>query len=766
MAKTVFGTDFSSTGEIAHEFLHSLGYPDLYHEDGGTPVGAWDIMSQASLYNQWPLAYMRSSVSNWLTIDTITSNQHLTLVPSSEKDGNQAYILKTSISDSEFFVVEYRKQGKQYSDELDVKIPGSGLIIYRINQRSENLSNRLGNGLDGVYVFRPGETNTTDDAGDITESFLSSESGRTSYGTEDMSKGIADNAIVYADGQNSGIAIRNVSSASDTISFDVSFADTSNIGLWNSLGGSSVASNTDSSVLSMAVNGNASYPSALIGNSSAPALYQYNGNSWTKASADITDFGSAATLAYLNGIPYVLYSETSDFKMKLIKYTDGTWKTVQIISSKETDYSSMISNGNALYIAWNEGILSGPSANKIARFDGEKLTLIEEKTSGYNTQFHFSADSTSVYLSYRDASNSSNTVSVRQITGSSIKDLPVPETGSVEPQICSDGKDLYLLNAAENTSNDSFLYKYSDDRTALTKISSRLPAENSVFSSISICQGVPLIQVVDNKQSGSSGTSVYRFENNAWWQEGLKLDPMVVSDTNMCMIGSTCYVSYLSNNVPYIKTKQITVNQSGQNTPTVSGIIASASKTAYKIGDVFNANDLAVKAQYSDFSSKTLTYKDDYSVLGFDTSTAGTKNVTVKYGSFTDTYQITVSAIAVTGVKVNGTLSLTVGNSGQLSAVISPSNAANKKVSWSSSNASVASVDSNGKVTAKSAGTASITVSTADGNYKASCGVTVSAPPASTSSPTSTPVSTPTPTAVPTPAPTSTPVPIIIVSIR
>jgi M6 family metalloprotease-like protein len=47
MAKTVFGTDFSSTGEIAHEFLHSLGYPDLYHEDGGTPVGAWDIMSQA-----------------------------------------------------------------------------------------------------------------------------------------------------------------------------------------------------------------------------------------------------------------------------------------------------------------------------------------------------------------------------------------------------------------------------------------------------------------------------------------------------------------------------------------------------------------------------------------------------------------------------------------------------------------------------------------------------------------------------------------------
>jgi M6 family metalloprotease-like protein len=744
MAETVFGTDFSSTGEIAHEFLHSIGYPDLYHEDGGTPVGTWDIMSQASLYNQWPLAYMRSSVSNWLTIDTITSSQHLTLVPSSEKDGNQAYILKTSISDSEFFVVEYRKQGKQYSDELDVKIPGSGLIIYRINQRSENLTNRLGNGVDGVYVFRPGETNTAADAGDMTESFLSSESGRTSYGTEDMSKGIADNAIVYSDGQNSGIAIRNVSSASDTISFDVSFADTSNIGLWNSLGGSSVASNTNSNVLSMAVNGNDSYPSALIGNSSTLALYQYNGSSWVKSSADITDFGSAATLAYLNGIPYILYSETSDFKMKLIKYTDGTWKTVQIISSKETDYSSMMSTGNALYLAWNEGSFSGSYANKIGRYDGTKLTLLEETSTGYYTQYHFSSDSTSVYLSYRDASNSSNTVSVRQITGSNIKNLPAPETGSVEPQVCSDGENLYLLNAAENTSNDSFLYKYSDDRTTLTKISSRLPAENSVFSSISIYQGVPLVQIVDNKKSGSSGTSVYRFENNAWWQEGLKLDPTVVSDTNMLMIGNTCYVSFLSSSVPYIKAKQITVNQSGQSTPTVSSIIASASKTAYKIGDSFNANDLTVKAQYSDLSSKTLSYQTDYTISGFNTSTAGTKTVTVKYGSFTDTYQITVSAIAVTGVKVNGTLSLTAGNSGQLSAAVSPSNATNKKVSWSSSNTSVASVDGNGKVTAKSAGKASITVATADGNYKASCSVTVSAASAATPKPTNTPTAAPT----------------------
>jgi M6 family metalloprotease-like protein len=459
MAETVFGTDFSSTGEIAHEFLHSLGYPDLYHEDGGTPVGAWDIMSQASLYNQWPLAYMRASVSNWLTINTVTSSQHLTLVPSSEKDGNQAYILKTSISDSEFFVVEYRKQGKQYSDELDVKIPGSGLIIYRINQRSENLTNRLGNGVDGVYVFRPGETNTTDDAGDMTESFLSSESGRTSYGTEDMSKGIADNAIVYSDGQNSGIAIRNVSSASDTISFDVSFADTSNIGLWNSLGGSSVASNTDSNVLSMAVNGNASYPSALIGNSSSLALYQYNGSSWVKASADITDFGSAATLAYLNGIPYVLYSSKTDFKIKLVKYLNGSWQTVSAVSSaSNVNDSSMISDGDALYLAWNEVNEDNSSfTNKVKKFDGVNLTDLYENTSENGAQFHFSSGGNSVYLSYRNAANH-DIATALQIIGNTISSLPVPSVGSDQPLICGDSDDLYFLNASERTTGDTYLY--------------------------------------------------------------------------------------------------------------------------------------------------------------------------------------------------------------------------------------------------------------------------------------------------------------------
>ena len=63
-------------------------------------------------------------------------------------------------------------------------------------------------------------------------------------------------------------------------------------------------------------------------------------------------------------------------------------------------------------------------------------------------------------------------------------------------------------------------------------------------------------------------------------------------------------------------------------------------------------------------------------------------------------------------------ISIVDGKSVNLTATISPSNATNKNVTWSSSNTSVATVSSSGVVTAKSVGTATITVTTKDGSKK------------------------------------------------
>jgi len=85
------------------------------------------------------------------------------------------------------------------------------------------------------------------------------------------------------------------------------------------------------------------------------------------------------------------------------------------------------------------------------------------------------------------------------------------------------------------------------------------------------------------------------------------------------------------------------------------------------------------------------------------------------------------ATVKVTGVKLSNTsLTLYVGGAtASLKATVSPAKATNKKVTWTSSKAKVATVDKNGVVKPLSAGTTVITVKTVDGGKKATCNVTV-----------------------------------------
>ena len=111
----------------------------------------------------------------------------------------------------------------------------------------------------------------------------------------------------------------------------------------------------------------------------------------------------------------------------------------------------------------------------------------------------------------------------------------------------------------------------------------------------------------------------------------------------------------------------------------------------------------------------------------------GTSNFTVTatndYGSDSKEFTLTIDqqgTIHVTSVSLDKTsLELTEGGTDTLTATITPNNATNKNVTWESSNTSVATVDANGLVTAVSAGTATITVTTEDGRKTATCTVTV-----------------------------------------
>ena len=114
-------------------------------------------------------------------------------------------------------------------------------------------------------------------------------------------------------------------------------------------------------------------------------------------------------------------------------------------------------------------------------------------------------------------------------------------------------------------------------------------------------------------------------------------------------------------------------------------------------------------------------------VKAVSTGTA-TIAVTTKDGSKKATCIVTVpsSVVPVISVKLNKTSTIIEkGKTEKLTETISPSNATNKNVTWTSNNTNVATVDANGNIKAISTGTAIITVTTKDGSKKATCTVTV-----------------------------------------
>ncbi len=107
--------------------------------------------------------------------------------------------------------------------------------------------------------------------------------------------------------------------------------------------------------------------------------------------------------------------------------------------------------------------------------------------------------------------------------------------------------------------------------------------------------------------------------------------------------------------------------------------------------------------------------------------------VTTVDGGHAAVCNVTVKAapdqpISVTGISLDKTsMSIEVGKSSSLIATVTPDDATNKAVNWTSANSNIATVSANGVVTAKAEGVTTIQATTVDGNKTVSCTVTVTA---------------------------------------
>ena len=390
--------DLALGGAVAsHEFLHTQGYPDLY-VGGGTssgcyPVAPWCIMSTAS-YN-YPLAYLRSAISGWFTIPTVTAStvgyRLHTATATADSADPQAVILKTDLCPTEFFVVEYRKKGGQSG--LDYHIPGDGLIIYRVNQLS---SSNFAGPPYMVYLFRPGDSYADGHelgGGDTYSAFLSRESGRTGYGSADLSATLENGALTYSDGRNSGIVINNVGSAAgDTITFDITYTELPDGSYWDPVSSSAISGTITDSYLDS--DGTLYYLESEYGN---VYLSKFDGTDWTRLSTPLS--AGNATMLFLQKYGSDFYaSYYSAGKTNLAKWDGSRWTSLYSAGANDMD---MTADDHGVYLTYTS---TDNTTVYVYQYTGAGGGLLAPSaaTCGYAANPSITAENGTVAITYRD----------------------------------------------------------------------------------------------------------------------------------------------------------------------------------------------------------------------------------------------------------------------------------------------------------------------------------------------------------------------------
>ena len=211
------------------------------------------------------------------------------------------------------------------------------------------------------------------------------------------------------------------------------------------------------------------------------------------------------------------------------------------------------------------------------------------------------------------------------------------------------------------------------------------------------------------------------------------------SNTNVATVSSSGKITASSSNTGTAIITCTATDYYGNTRTDTCTVTVQSTVQKYNI-TIACSNVPGAKVSISGYGSGTGSYTVSVpqgTTISYTVGTSGyiTETDSFVSGNMDYTRSITLTAIAVTGVSLNkNTLTLSANANETLIATVTPSDALNKSVTWSSSDTSVATVNQSGKVTAKATGTATITVTTSDGGYTANCTVTVSAETISVSS--------------------------------
>ncbi len=487
-----------SQGTIAHEFLHTVGFPDLYRSSGeGNPVAYWDIMASASYYQQFPLSYLRYT-KGWVPMNGITQSGNYTLDAVTSNSDNILFKIQTPMSDSEFFVLEYRKKvtDKLANVGFETKIPSSGLLIYRVNLGIDHLTNMGGE--DYIYVFRPGDTSATASAGDITGAAIDPSAGETSYGSADMSKGIGDNTIFYSDGTNSGIVISDVKYNEDSsqISFHIELPNYSSLGLWDGVGSLSV---TNASTAQSAIDESGNIyvcTSRTVDWNTQTEVYFYNGECWSLAAPALSGVYSAQIHVWKNEL-YIVYQNKNGYTC-VAKLKNRAWSAVVTDSTAQyPNNAQLFSSGDKLYCAWAKD----GTTLVIKEVSGSSFKDVDSSlTSSYFSNPCLAASGNYIYALYSDFAFGTSSVNYTKlkrynISLSSWEDVNAGQlvaSSNLHKLVAADGEVYAVTGASGQT---PLLIKVSENGSAEkreinTSIGNYISLGLDVSESGTVCVGI------------------------------------------------------------------------------------------------------------------------------------------------------------------------------------------------------------------------------------------------------------------------------------
>ena len=206
----------------------------------------------------------------------------------------------------------------------------------------------------------------------------------------------------------------------------------------------------------------------------------------------------------------------------------------------------------------------------------------------------------------------------------------------------------------------------------------------------------------------------------------LESNPAISATCNVTVTAFTASTFYgYGSNAGVDFAYNLTYNANGTVT-IVADILTNnpgMANTSFSIDEEWRDMTKNTDGTYTRTSEKTFSVGQEVHCFLYAPYTGGAGRIDFNYTIGSSNERPTAVVESVTLDKI--TCELMPAETAQLIATVNPGYAANKAVTWTSSNVAVATVDANGLVTALSAGSTTITVTTADGGKIATCTVNV-----------------------------------------